>query len=196
MSEKSFQALGVLRASPGRAHRSPHHHWHLHRTARHVGHLGRLVGQLIHSQEQEITVLHVSNGAQPGHSCPDRDARQPQLRDRGIQDTLVTEFIRQAKGNGERAAPASLYANVLPDAEHTRVTLHLLSNRLAQCLSNTHLCHLMPLLPIRSHRKRVSTCRQAPAMGCAQRRPQPHRWLARSLCRWPPGSRQWPPLTP
>ena len=111
-----------------------HHHRHLRHAARHVGHLGRVVDELIHGQEEEVGVLHVGDGAEAGQRRAHRDARQPQLGDRGVEDPLVAEFIRQAQGHSERAAEAAGDADVLADAENQRVPPHLFSDAFADRL--------------------------------------------------------------
>ena len=100
-----------------------------------------MVDELIHGQEQEVGILHVGDGAQAGHRRADRDAGQPQLGDRGVEDALVAELVRQAERHSERAAEAAGDADVLADAEDERVAAHLLANAFADRLGDGHLGH-------------------------------------------------------
>ena len=146
VAEERLQALRVLRAARGRTDGRAHHHRHLRHAARHVGHLGCVVDELIHRQEQEVGVLHVGDGAQAGQCRADRDARQPQLGDRGVEDPLVAEFIRQAQGHSERPAEAAGDADVLADAEDEWVAPHFFTDALADRLSDAHLGHGVVLM--------------------------------------------------
>ena len=84
VNKKGFETLSVLGTARCSSYRRPHHQWHLDRATRHIGHLGCLIRQLVHGQEQEVAVLHVGNGPQAGHRCANGDSSQAQLRDRRV----------------------------------------------------------------------------------------------------------------
>ena len=136
--------------------RRAHHHRHADRAARHVAHLGGLVGQLVHHAEQEVAVLHVGDRPHAGHGRADGHAGEADLGDGRVEDALVAELVRQAQRDGEGAAEAAGDADVLADAEDALVAPHLLADGLAQRLGDAHLCHVSYLLPLARHRVSAS----------------------------------------
>ena len=71
-------------------------------------------------------------GRIPSAAAPTAAPGDHLLADRRIDDSVVTELLRQAEVDAECAAEATLDADVLADQEDGLVAAHLLCDRLAQ----------------------------------------------------------------
>jgi hypothetical protein len=71
----------VLAATTGGAHWCPHHEGDLALTAGHVTHLGGVIDDLIYRQEEEISVLHVNDGAHAHQRRAHTNTEEPEFGD-------------------------------------------------------------------------------------------------------------------
>ncbi len=125
MGEPRLQVLRVLRGQLlSAAAGSPDHHGDRHLAAEHVAYLRGVVDDLIHSHEREVDCHELYNGAESEHRGPNASAGDRCFRDRGVLDALRAELGEQALG--DPVCPLEL-ADILPDDEHVRVTVHLLA---------------------------------------------------------------------
>ncbi len=99
--EVALHALGVLRAATGRTDRRTHDKRNLDRAARHVAHLGGIVDDLIHGQEEKIAVLNVDDRSHSHHGGANGRAEEAQLGDRRIEDA-IGKLLFQAECDRER----------------------------------------------------------------------------------------------
>ena len=64
-------------------------------------HLGGLVNHLVHGTENEVAILHFSNGPHPRHRGADCSAYDRIFRDWRVDDTVAAELFRQTERDGE-----------------------------------------------------------------------------------------------
>ena len=136
--EVAFHVLRVLAAAAGGADRGAHDQRHRDLSAGHVAHLGDVVDDLVEGQQEEVAVLHVDDRPHAHHRGAAGDAEEAEFGDRRV-DHAVGKPLLQSQGDGERAAPSAGHGDVLADAEHARVALHFLGDRLAQGFGDTQM---------------------------------------------------------
>src|SRR5260221_5485153 len=102
----------------------------------------RLRDQLVHAEKEEACKLYLGNWPQTVDSHAHRAADNARFRERGIKDTLLTEFLLKVLGDPE---DASILADVLSEQDDPLVSFHFQGERRIQRLDHRHL-HLRLLL--------------------------------------------------
>src|SRR5260221_7850268 len=102
----------------------------------------RLRDQLVHADKEEACKLYLGNWPQTVDSHAHRAADNARFRERGIKDTLLTEFLLKVLGDPE---DASILADVLSEQHDPFVSFHFEGERRIQRLDHRHL-HLRLLL--------------------------------------------------
>ncbi len=132
-----------LRVLGGRTSRGPERRSHdqrdLPRASRHVMNLRGLIDQLIHHQSQEIPEHDVDDRPQTRHRGSDANAGESSLGDWGIDDTLLSELLHEARQHLERG---SRFGNVFPENTHPWIAAHLFCQGLPDGLAEAQLADL------------------------------------------------------
>src|SRR5712692_113647 len=102
----------------------------------------RLRDQLVHADKEEACKLYLGNWPQTVDSHAHRAADNARFRERGIKDTLLTEFLLKVLSDPE---DASILADVLSEQDDPLVSFHFQGERRIQRLDHRHL-HLRLLL--------------------------------------------------
>src|SRR6266702_2157555 len=111
------------------AARHPYHQGHLRLAAEHVADLRRVVDDLVVRDQREVDGHHLHHRAKAEHRGADGAAYYHLLGDRGVDDSLSAEPIKEPFGD---AIGATELADVLADQVHGVVALHLLGQRLTK----------------------------------------------------------------
>src|SRR5690606_32501342 len=104
----------------------------------HVVDLRRAVEDLVHRQDREVERHELDDRAQPEHRCTYAETGKAELRDRRIDDALLTETIEQALRDLVRAV---VEPDFLTHQEDVGIALHFLSERLVQRLAICQYSH-------------------------------------------------------
>src|SRR6185295_1493691 len=125
--------LGVLGAEPEAATVSgPNHERDSDLTARHVAHLGNLVGQIVVAACDEVREHDLRDRPHPCHRGAERGADDGLLRDRRVPDALWAELGAKP---GRRFEDSFGGTDVLPEAHDARVATHLAGDALRDSLA-------------------------------------------------------------
>src|SRR5260370_700035 len=102
----------------------------------------RLRDQLVHADKEEACKLYLGHWQETGKGHGHRAGDNARFRERGIKDTLLTEFLLKVLSDPE---DASILADVLSEQDDPLVSFHFQGERRIQRLDHRHL-HLRLLL--------------------------------------------------
>src|SRR6267143_1404186 len=100
--------------------------------ARHVQHLGGGIHDLVECEQGEVPGHELDDGPQPTHRRSHADARESQLRDWRVDDALRAELLQQSAAH---LVGALIDAHLFAHQQDVGIALHLLAQRLIQCVS-------------------------------------------------------------
>ena len=122
-----------------RAARSAEHHRTPELTPRHVAELGGAVHDFVDRQQREVPGHHLDDRAKAYQRGSHPDPGKAQLRDRGVDHPLGTEFLEQAPAYLVRPV---VFGDFLSHEEDPVVPLHLLAERVVQRIAISDDSHI------------------------------------------------------
>jgi hypothetical protein len=132
--------LAVLGAdAAGGAVRAAEHDSRADLAARHVERLGGRVDDVVDGLHGEVERHELDDRLQARHRCPDAEAGEAVLGDRGVHDTLVAELLQQLAAD---LVGALILGDFLADQEDAVVAAHLLGHGVTQGVADGRLHQL------------------------------------------------------
>src|SRR5216684_8548924 len=114
-------------------------------TAKHIAKFSRAVDNQVAGEQAKVDRHQLEDGTQTAQSGADGRARNHLFRQRRIAHALLTKFLEEPLADGIGAA---IPGDVFSHDKNALITQHLLTNRLAQCITICNCTHSLYFLSL------------------------------------------------
>ena len=104
----------------------------------HLQHFGRVVDDLVSSQNREVPRHEFNDGTKAVHRCTNGNTREPEFRNRRVNDTFRAELVEHSFRSFVRAV---VFGDFFPHQKDVLVPSHFLAHGLSHGLSELYFAH-------------------------------------------------------